>query len=366
MKVEFVRKHCFSEYRRPDRTSLDQSTEAVKRNEEFRRRYYAFTSLAFHPQTGKIFCGTTNFSNDVLHTFDPRTGEFAHLGYPAFGEKFEIKIHRSLAIGGDGLVYGATSCLHGIKELAQGPGGKVFRYDPAARRFERLVIPAPQQYVQTISLDWARNMIYGLTYPVFNFFAYSLERDAVVYQQYMGSIAHLGAIDDAGGYWGTWGKGHGLFRYDPDRNAVKFFDHGFPVKCDSLMYADAGPIDVALNGRDGWLYVGHEKGELYRLNPQTGELTYLAKPLPGYRLPCLAAGEGGLLYGAGGTDNHCNVFAYDRATGHYTVLTDLRDEASGEWCFRTHDMVQVGQSLFVGETDNPKRGDYLWEVGLAN
>jgi len=368
MKFSSVTKRCFSEYRRPDAADLDDDAASAVANAEFRKRYYAFTSLEFDRRAGRLFCGTTNFSDDLLHAYDPAAGAFQSMNYAAIGERYEVKIHRGLCIGGDGCVYGATSCLHGIDELAKGPGGKVFKLDPATGEYRVLAVPIPQLYIQTISLDWQRQMIYGMSYPVFEFFAYSLGRGEVVYRQYMGSISHIGAVDDDGGYWGTWlgrAKRHNLFRYDPARNEVSFYDHGFPTPCRSLMYYLAGPIDSMLNGRDGWLYVGHESGELYRLDWRSGKVEYLCKPLPGQRLPGLVAGPDGQIVGVGGSDGNTMGFVYDRKTGRYEVLGAIRDEQADAACFRTHDCCLAGDSLFVGETDNPQRSCYLWECRLG-
>ena len=367
MKFTSVTRRCFSEYRRRDPTDLDDDAGAAAANKRFRKEYYAFTSLEFDERSRRLFCGTTNFSDDLLHAYDPASGQFESMNYAAIGEPYEVKIHRSLCIGGDGCVYGATSCLHGIDEMAKGPGGKVFKFDPAAGTYEVLTVPIPQLYIQTISLDWDRRMIYGMSYPVFEFFAYSLERGEVAYRQYMGSISHIGAVDDDGGYWGTWlgkGKRHNLFRYDPSRNEVTFHDHGFPTPCRNLMYYLAGPIDSMLNGHDGYLYVGHESGELYRLDWRTARLEYLCKPLAGQRLPGLAAGPDGQIVGVGGSDEDTRGFLYDRKTGHCEPLGPIRDEQAAA-CFRTHDCCLVGDALFVGETDNPRRSCYLWECRLG-
>ena len=371
MKFASVSKLAFSEYLRPDATDLDDSTAAVRANEEYRKHYYAFTALGHDARAGKLFCGTTNFADDLLHSYDPASGQFASMNYAAIGERYEVKIHRGLCIGEDGCVYGATSCLHGIKELAKGPGGKLFKFDPAAGKYEVLAVPIPQLYIQTISLDWDRQMIYGMSYPVFEFFAFSIRRRELVYRQYMGSISHIGAIDDEGGYWGTWlaqGKAgvHNLFRYDPVGNEVKFFDQGFPTPCRNLMYYLAGPIDSMLNGGDGWMYAGHESGELYRIDWRSGKVEYLCKPLPGQRLPGLSAGEDGQIFGVGGTDRHTAGFVYDRKTGRYEVLGPIRDEQADADCFRTHDCCLVGETLYVGETDNPKRSCYLWQCRLGD
>ncbi len=367
MRFASVTRRSFSDYLRPDTTDLDESTEAVRANREYRRHYYAFTALGYAAEAGRLYCGTTNFADDLLHAYDPASGTFESMSYAAIGEPYEVKIHRGLCLGGDGCVYGATSCLHGIDQLAKGPGGKLFKFDPAKRKYEVLAVPIPQLYIQTISLDWPRGMIYGMAYPVFEFFAFSLKRRELVYRQYMGSISHIGVVDDEGGYWGTWlgqGHSHNLFRYDPAANQVRFFEHGFPTPCRNLMYYLAGPIDSMLNAGGGWIYVGHESGELYRLDWRSGEVEYLCKPLPGQRLPGLSVGQDGLIFGVGGSDRHTAGFVYDPKSGRCESLGPIRDEDGAE-CYRTHDCCLVGDSLFVGETDNPKRSCYLWDCRVG-
>ncbi len=365
MKIVETTRHVLSDYARGERAEVDDAVRDLRADEDFRTRYYAFTCMLYHPGLRRIVCGHTNFANDLLHLFDPESGAFESLGYAGFAEKYEIKVHRGLELGGDGCVYAATSALHDASERLDAPGGKVFKWDPAAREFALLSIPCPPDYIQTISLDWQRRMIYGMSYPVFNFFAYSLDEDRVVYSQYMGSITHIGAIDDDGGYWGTWGGKHSLFRYDQATNAVRFFRHGLESRCESLMYPGAGPIDSFLNGGDGYLYLGSEKCELYRVDPRNGEVEYIAKPFVSNRLPGLAVGDDRLIYGVGGNDNNVRVFSYDRAANVVRVLGRVVDSRDGEKCFRPHDLIKVGDSLFIGETDNPRRSDCLWECRLG-
>ena len=368
MKFTSVVKRAMTEYRRPDKTNLDEDDlRALRGSEEFTKGYYAFTALAKSPDEGTIYCGTTNFGGNLLQAYDTRTATFESLGYDAVYEPNEVKIHRGLCIGDDGRVVAATSCLTPINRLADAPGAKVFRYDPVARAFEVLATPLKGLYIQTISLDYQRQMVYGMGYPAFDFFAYSIETGEVVYRQFMESISHIAAIDDDGGYWGTWyhRRDHLLWRYDPGTNKVRFFDHGFPTPCRSLMYDRAGPIDCMVNGGDGLLYVGHESGELYALDPKRGDLEYLAKPMPGTRMPAIAVGSDGLLFGVGGSDRATIGFVYDRKARRSEILGDIAETDGEASCFRTHDCCVIGDSLFVGETDTPERSCYLWECKLG-
>lgn len=342
---------------------VDDVAAQLSEQQDFKEGYFAFTSLKYRPQDGLLYCGNTNFGNDLLRTFNLDTKEFKSLRYQDFGEKFEIKIHRAWELGADGKFYGATSCLHGPEKRLEGPGGKVFCYDPEKDEYKLLCIPKEHDYIQTISLDSKRGMIYGFTYPVFEFFAYSIEKDKVVYRQFMDSISHISAIDDNGGYWGTWSPLHKLFRYEPQENKVNFFDHGFPEKGGNMMYRNAGPIDCMINGKDGFMYVATDLGSLYKLTPQDAAVEFLGKPFSSTRLPGLFLGDDGLLYMSGGDDDNCQIATYNRVTKRFDSLGYISD--GEDKCFRTHDIEIVGNKIYVGETDHPNRTDYLWECVIA-
>ncbi len=324
----------------------------------------AFTCLLWHPGLEKLICGSTSFAGDLLHTFDPATGEFECLDYGRFGEPYEMKIHRALELGGDGCVYGASSCLHDVNKRHLAPGGRIFRWDPRTREFSHVGMPCPPDYIQTISLDWSRRMIYGMTYPVFNFFAWSLDERALVHSHFMESIWHVGAIDEDGGYWGTWGTDRNLFRYDPVENSCEFFNHGLPPALGSALYHGTWPVDSMVAAREGLIYIGLLSCEIYALDPATAELAYVGRPLPSERCPSLAEGDDGLIYGVGGNNNDVRVFTYDRQTNSFDIIGILRDSIYNEPCFRPHDIVKVGETLYIGETDNPARAGNLWECTL--
>lgn len=366
MKVKNIHAHHFNDYRRKSADDLDQGVQRLLTDDDFKKNYYALTCLEYSPLHGKIFCGSTNFSLDLLQTFDPQTKRFESMRYQDFSnDNYEVKIHRSLAVDKDGSVIGATSCLYPESERLKAPGGRIFRFDYAKRTFETITIPQQHDYIQTISVDFERGLVYGFTYPVFCFFVYSMKEDRVIYSQYTGSIPHLSVIDDNGGYWGTWSMTkHHFFRYDPDRNEIDFFEHGFPTPCKNLMYPGSGPIDNALNIGDGAVYFTSETAELYRLDPKDAKLTYLGKAFPSVRLPALTMGPDGALYGAGGADWDVRLTRYDLKRGVFTDLGMLKDTTTGEPCFRAHDCVFVGNSLYVGETDHSMRSNHLWEVEL--
>jgi len=83
----------------------------------------------------------------------------------------------------------------------EAPGGRIFRYSFDERSYDFLGIPVPNDYIQTIALDEEEGLIYGITYPVFNFFAYDIRKKTNRYHQYVGSASHMMALDDDGCVW---------------------------------------------------------------------------------------------------------------------------------------------------------------------
>jgi hypothetical protein len=361
MRIKRTRHFVLRDYQTRER--LNDGAD-FKSNAERRENYVAFTCLLPHPD-GKLYCGITAFNTDILHRFDPATGTFESLNYRQVAEPYEIKVHRSLELASNGTIYGASAGLIRCDERMVAPGGALFTVDPVTKQIEKLGIPAPHDYIQTITLDEARGLIYGQTYPCFRFFCYDLKTRQSRDFGYLGSITHLSAIDDDGGFWGTWDiSGHWLFRYDPQNGKIAWHRHGLPnAKADSnIMYPGAGPIDCMLNGHDGYLYIGTCGGSLCRLDPRTAKIDYLGKPSPSIRLPGLIEGPDNLLLGCSGDEEGGNIFAYDRKTRALHPLGAIVDSESGLKLYRVHDMrLMGGNRLYVAETDVPNRSGYLWE-----
>ena len=315
----------------------DEFGEKLK-DEDMLRNRVAFTSLLYYPNDQLVYCGITAYDADIFYTFDPQTAQFNSLGYQNVGERFEVKIHRSLVVDEDGTMYGATACLHDLSLRREAPGGKVFKFDPASGRIDVLATPSPPDYIQTISLDTKRKLIYGMTYPVFKFFKYDLKTGETTDFDYLGSITHISALDDKGRFWGTWHPtSHYLFNYDPDEDRINFLKTALPMskECSSLMYHGAGPIDSMINGGDGYLYIGLANGMLLRLDPEEVAIEFLGKPCAEPRMPGLTVGRDGLLYGCGGDNGTTYVFTYDRDQRKFETLgkigkVETRDVGTGE------------------------------------
>jgi len=336
-------------------------------SQEMKDNYVAFCSLLWHPTEERLYCGITAPNSDVLAKFNPATKSFEPLDYRPVAEPFEVKVHRALELASDGTVYGATSCLYGLHERRQAPGGAIFRVRPGGQP-EKLAVPVKHDYIQTITLDDQRNLIYGLAYPVFKFFVYHLDTGEVEDYDYVGSITHISAIDDDGCFWSTWDStNHHLFKYHPDTRQITFFHHGLPNarQESNMMYPGAGPVDCMINGGDGYLYIGTTGGSLCRLDPKTAEVAYLGKPAATTRMPGLMVWHDSLLLGAAGDNEGGCVFAYDRDTHAFHYLGAIHDAGANLTLFRVHDMRLANKHLaYVAETDVPGRSGYLWEVEL--
>jgi len=354
----------------PRRGSLEADEyDRAKADAELRRNRVAFTSLLLNPNDELLYCGITAWDADILYTFEPGSATFTSLHWADVGEPFDVKIHRSLCLHPDGTIYGATACLHDVRRRLEAPGGKVFSYDPGGKKYEVLATPCPPDYIQTITLDSERGLIYGFTYPVFKFFKYDIASREVTNFDFIGSITHISALDDKGRLWGTWhATQHNLFCYDPDADEITWFEHSVPNAREgsNIMYPNAGPVDSMINGGDGYLYIGTTLGTLVRLDPETAEVTFLGKPYAERRMPGLLVGSDGLIYGSGGDGGAAIVFSYDRETGSFRTLGELYDPDLDTTCYRTHDIALVGENTFyVAETDNPRRSGYLWECVLG-
>ena len=366
MRMQRVGHHVLRDYHSTecltDAAELSQPLDLDRFN-----NYIAFTCLLPHPN-GRLYCGITCANTDILHCFDPDSKRFETLHYDAVAEPYEVKIHRSLELASDGTIYGASACLFRPDERQKAPGGALFKVEPGANSVAKMGIPLEHDYIQTITLDEKRGLIYGQTYPCFRFFVHNIASGETRDFGYIGSITHVSALDDNGCFWGTWdSQCHWLFKYDPNEDAITWFRHGTPgAKEDSnIMYTGAGPVDCMVNGGDGYLYIGTCGGSLCRLDPNTAEVTYLGRPSMTKRLPGLVVWKDSLLLGCSGDEEGGNVFAYDRETNGFHQLGPIMDSQTGLKLFRVHDLRLMNERLaYIAETDVPYHSGYLWECKL--
>jgi len=328
-------------------------------------RRISITTVMYHPPQAKVFLGTTDMSNDLLYTFDPKSEAFQSCGFRRIADRFDVKIHRSLVLEKDGSILGATAGLHGLQERDNAKGGKIFRYHPSDGSLELVARPVKKDYIQSIVLDQRRRIIYGFTYPMAHFFRYDLESGASKVF-YINSLPHLPAMDDQGRVWGTWESDNRLFRYDPDKDEMLWSNVRLPrirVSHRATAPEDEGQVDCMLNGTDGYLYIGSVSGGLFKLDPNELKIEYLGKPCLGLRMACLIVGDDGLLYGIGGMKQENQFFSYDRSRQTFKIIGIVHDAQRNADPFVSHHICKMGpKTFFTCETDNAERSGYLWEI----
>lgn len=349
------------------------SFEDIVKHDDFRKNAIGFTSVIYNPNDGLLYCGITSYENDILYSFNPRTAKFHSLKYQAAegAEKYDVKIHRSLCLDEDGMIYGATACLHGVPEYWSTPGGKIFKYNPEKNRLEIIAIPLPHLYIQTIVLDTHRKIIYGCTYPQWHLFRYDIKTRRTRDLGPTLHAPHRPMIDRQGNLWSYYRSiapirdpGLELLRYNPDDDKLCYGP--WPESCRLIR---KGIDDMSL-GPDGRIYIGTVSGELLRFDPESRTMEYLGKPFHSTRMD-IKFGPDGLLYiatgsgkyedgGKNGTDTA--IFTYDVNRQKFEFLGYIYDPDRREGCVMVHDIALTDRNcIYVAESDNEARTCYLWE-----
>ena len=201
-------------------------------DKDWKTGWISFDCALYEPADDRVYLGVTCFNaDDIFKAYDRKTGQFVDLGYHRVADPFDAKFHRSL-IYFDGRLYGAIALLHDIDNYWNAPGGAIVRYDPAGNQIEKIGIPIPHVYIQSIVLDENRRVIYGQTFTPERLFSFNIDTGEGQDLGPIGSGMEMAqgeniCFDDDGNVWGGWGisrawqSGPGpdsfrLFRYRPD------------------------------------------------------------------------------------------------------------------------------------------------------
>ncbi len=368
----------------------------------WRDGWISFDTVTFNPDDGQIYCGLNAIDGDLLYRFDRRTERFECLRTKRWTDRYDVKIHRNLLYNrADRCFYFATSLLHDVDEQRSAGGGKLVRYDPAADAYEILGVPVPMLYIQSLAADFERGLLYGFTYPAEAFFQFDLKTRRTEILAYTGnslsmSQPHNPVVDRAGWVWGTYAETRAwdeipsrepirLFRYHPEGQRFVWMDHGLSRREDreQLLNDPARPPGVELDLQetrhrqdlgfcdsmlfDGqrYIYAGTVAGVLCRIDTQTDRVEKLANIIATGRLPALAMGPDGTLYGAGGLRGHTQLFRLAPGSGRIESYCGLADPATAEQPERIHDMAITDDgTLYLAENDNHHRSSYLWSARM--
>jgi sugar lactone lactonase YvrE len=335
--------------------------------------WVSFDGVLWHPTLRQVYCGLTVLDNDIFHVFEPDTGRFRSLGFQSIGDRFDAKFHRSVELDDDGTIFCATALLHDQDVQHEAAGGKLLHYDPFTEAYRLLDVPVPHHYIQSISLDRERRIIYGFTYPGEYFFRYDIGSGQSRTLGFTGngitmSQPHYFVVDDDGTVWATWAQTRAfedvpalnfrLFTYHPDADRITWLPFGLPRASDD----DLGLVDGMLLASDGMIYIGTKVASLVRLNPRTSELELLGRPGPRSRMAGLAEGSDGRIYMACGTFGETSIFAYDPDQDTFIDHGLIYDRERETGPARIHDIAITDDLvIYAGENDNVTRSSYLWE-----
>jgi sugar lactone lactonase YvrE len=361
--------------------------------------WISFDAVTWNPNDKQLYCGLNSMDGDLLYRFDPVTGAFESMNTAEWADEFDVKIHRTLLLNPrDHCFYFGTSLLHDLDQQHEAMGGKLVRFDPQTRKYDLIGVPAKHLYIQSIAADWEREMVYAFTYPaeaVFRVDLASRESKLVAYltNATMFVQPHNAVVDKDGWLWGTyaetraWDETPGrepvrLFKYHPEGDRFVWFDYGLSRKSDErqLLADPPAPAGVAsaleeTRHRDDFgfcdsmvydgertIYAGTVAGVLARIDTVTGKVKKVASVTATGRLPALAIKDG-VLYGAGGMNEHTQLFRWDTRTDKIEGYTDLVDPVRNQRPARVHDLaVDDEQKIYLAENDNHRRSSYLWEV----
>jgi hypothetical protein len=352
------------------------------------------TSLAAGAD-GKIY-GATSGVQAHLFVFSPTNNQVRPLGTIADAQG----VHHSLAVDPAGTVFIGTGrdlrqtftikpdLSFGVNHISQDlwtqlkdfykdyPGGHLYSYEPKAERTPRaeqaavlndLGIPVPGDGVYAMTLDPARQVIYGLSYPHGHFFVYDLKQKKAADKGAIGKLVQFGGPDDrtlrtlprdlivsaTGDVYTSGDDGH-LVRYAIASQELETLPAEIPGEYMQVVEAWVRADDV--------LYGGTSEGFLFRFHPASGEVENLGKPMVALRIRGLAAGHDGAVYGLAGDRSVPNLFfRYNIARHRIETLGGVAVNRSPYYLWRAQqfDAMATGSdgTIYMGESD---RGGHLF------
>ncbi|MGH9326081.1 MAG: hypothetical protein ACRD2B_05260 [Terriglobia bacterium] len=363
--------------------------------------WISFDAIRWNPYNKKLYCGLNSLDGDLLYAFDPKSSEFESMNTQQWTDKYDVKIHRTLLLNPhDRCLYFATSLLHDLDEQHKAKGGKLMRFEPEARTYTLIGVPAPRWYIQSIAADWDRAIIYGFTYPVEAVSRTDLDGNSssilcCIGNSMMFSQPHNAIVDREGWLWGTyaetraWDETMGeepirLFKYHPEEDRFVWFDYGLArkEKCQQLLPDPSGipAVSSALGETrhkddfgfcdsmiyDGvrFIYAGSVAGVLSRIDTSTAKVEKVANVMAAGRFPALAL-QDGVLYGAGGMKGHTQLIRWDTKGDQIECFADLSDPEINDRPARIHEMaIDEEHRIYLAENDNHCRSSFLWTVRL--
>jgi hypothetical protein len=354
----------------------------------------AITALVIGPD-GKVYGGTSA----------DRPGKEAYLFRYKEGNDVEVlgklspaipgqqKIWHALVAGADGKLYGGT--WTDAKEGGKQPAGHLFRYDIQAGKAVDLGIVSEGEGVFTLTSNDEKTIVYGITTPSCLLFSCDISKGKIrIIGDVMASIKtylnpppttkdgklvvtdvgeekgrgwerSIGGsawkkryfppraiiCDNQGNVWGSRDQGY-FFKYDLKQDKILDSQVQMPlaIGTEDAVITEIS-IDSLVKDKEGVIYGGtYSDGYVFKMNPVTGDVINLGKPIREQRIRSLTMGPDGMLYGIGGEDDFVSkLFRYNPKTGDMRELGVIHERG---WTVYRIDTLIAGSdgALYLGES----------------
>ncbi|HBE03223.1 MAG: hypothetical protein A2096_03025 [Spirochaetes bacterium GWF1_41_5] len=322
---------------------------------------------------GKIY-GATSGRRSHLFLFNPAESGYYKESFNSCPMEIRViedapAICRSMAADKNGIIYLGT-----ISGTYNNPaGGCIYSYNPEnethiweehglpRRPFllgaENVKIIKIYQFanegITALAIDHTRNILYGITCPGSNFFAYNLQTKKITLQIKLEALrTSQSLLCDADGYvYGSFKEGS-MFRFNPEKKNIEDINIKLPAQKGREYLSAVNSFTV---GADNLIYGGTTDGNLFSYDKNRNFIRSIGKPAMNNGIPALCSGNDYRIYGINGTgDDIARLFCYDIKNNDCKDLGIL--QASGIpkfWVGHCFESMATGLNgeIYIGESD---------------
>ncbi len=218
--------------------------------------------------------------------------------------------------------------------------GHLVRVEIKAKKIEVRDLGIPVSGEGVFAIESRGSLIFGISHPSGRFFVHEISggktrifddtapdrRTRGILREYALNIEDILSrrliVDRKGRVFGSMPPNR-LFRYDPAKQRIELLPEPIP---EVWGRGPLGRVDAWASMPDGGLYGGNAgDGQLFKLDPDSGKVTNLGKPVMMPRIKGLVFAADGKLYGvAGAPPGYSHLFSYDPHGAGYLDLGNPR------------------------------------------